>query len=50
MEQTDWYKMDLFGLRTADEASKNYFESFPGDHLQFKIEDFDKWIQTYLEQ
>jgi hypothetical protein len=35
-------------LRTAQEAGKNYFEAFDGDHLQFKMEDFDRWIQTYL--
>jgi palmitoyl-protein thioesterase len=48
MNETDWYQKDLFGLRTAQEAGKNYFEAFDGDHLQFKMEDFDRWIQTYL--
>ena len=49
MKETEWYKSDLFGLRTAQEANKNFFESFAGDHLQFKMEDFDKWVHTYLE-
>ena len=48
MNQTEWYIKDLFGLRTAQEAGKNYFESFDGDHLQFSIEDFDGWVSTYL--
>jgi palmitoyl-protein thioesterase len=48
MEETPWYKDDLFGLRTAQEKSKNFFESFDGDHLQFTMEDFDRWIHTYF--
>lgn len=48
MNQTEWYQKDLFGLKTAQEAGKNYFESFKGDHLQFKMEDFDRWVHTYL--
>lgn len=48
MNETEWYKQDLFGLRTAQEQGKNYFESFHGDHLQFTMGDFTKWIQAYL--
>jgi palmitoyl-protein thioesterase len=48
MKQTEWYQDDLFGLRTADEAGKNFFESFPGDHLQFEMEDLHRWITTYF--
>jgi palmitoyl-protein thioesterase len=50
MNQTEWYQKDLFGLKTAQEAGKNYFESFEGDHLQFSMEDFDRWVTTYLSQ
>lgn len=46
--ETEWYQKDLFGLRTADVSGKNYFENFDGDHLQFEIEDFDRWVMTYL--
>ena len=49
MEETEWYKKDLFGLRTAQENNKNYFETFEGDHLQFDMEDFDRWVTTYLK-
>jgi len=48
MNETEWYQKDLFGLKTAQEAGKNFFESFEGDHLQFTIEDFDRWIHTYI--
>jgi len=47
-EETDWYTKDLFGLRTAEEAGKNVYESFDGDHLQFSMDDFDRWIKTYF--
>lgn len=50
MKETDWYKKDLFGLKTAEEAGKNFFESFDGDHLQFQMEDFDRWINTYFAE
>jgi palmitoyl-protein thioesterase len=48
MTETDWYRYDYFGLRTAQEQNKNYFESFPGDHLQFTKEDLQRWVETYL--
>jgi palmitoyl-protein thioesterase len=48
MNQTEWYQQDLFGLKTAQEAGKNAFETFDGDHLQFTMEDFHKWIKLYL--
>lgn len=48
MHDTEWYINDLFGLKTAEMAGKNKFESFVGDHLQFQMEDFDRWVTTYL--
>lgn len=48
MNETEWYQKDLFGLRTAQEAGKNHFESFDGDHLQFSMGDFDGWVTKYL--
>lgn len=50
MNQTEWYIQDLFGLKTAQEAGKNYFESFEGDHLAFTMEDFTGWVQTYMAE
>ena len=48
MNETEWYLKDLFGLRTAQEAGKNNFESFDGDHLQFTMDEFDGWVNKYL--
>ena len=48
MNETDWYRHDLFGLQTADRAGKNKFESFVGDHLQFSHQDLQRWVTTYL--
>ena len=48
MKETEWYKKDLFGLKTAEEAGKNHFEQFEGDHLQFSMEDFTRWLKTYF--
>jgi palmitoyl-protein thioesterase len=46
--ETVWYEQDLFGLRTAELQSKNYYESFTGDHLQFTAKDLHRWIDTYF--
>lgn len=46
--ETRWYRDDLFGLRTAEEAGKNHYESFPGDHLKFSNDDYERWIKTYI--
>merc|ERR1719253_2020551 len=35
MKDTRWYTDDLFGLKTADTAGKNHFESFVGEHIRF---------------
>jgi len=48
MNETEWYQNDLFGLKTAQEAGKNVFETFEGDHLRFTMEEFDRWVSTYL--
>jgi len=48
MKETEWYKKDLFGLKTADEAGKFFYEKFKGDHLRFALADFDDWLRNYL--
>lgn len=48
MEETEWYTRDSFGLATAQSQGKNYFETFAGDHLRFSMEDFERWVYTYL--
>jgi palmitoyl-protein thioesterase len=48
-KETEWYINDLFGLRTAEEAGKNHYLSFVGDHLQFSMDEYNNWITTYLK-
>jgi len=51
MKDTEWYKKDLFGLRTADQAGKIFYNTTTGDHLQFSEEELFSWIDThFLEQ
>merc|ERR1719482_1683217 len=47
MKETKFYKQDLFGLKTADEAGKIHFEETAGDHLQFTDAQLYGWIETY---
>ena len=42
------YLEDKFGLRTADEAGKIFFESFDGDHLQFTTAELEGWLDKYF--
>eukprot|EP00929_Paragymnodinium_shiwhaense_P111116 TRINITY_DN7872_c0_g1_i1.p2 TRINITY_DN7872_c0_g1~~TRINITY_DN7872_c0_g1_i1.p2 ORF type:complete len:358 (-),score=85.77 TRINITY_DN7872_c0_g1_i1:211-1284(-) len=48
MKDTDAYKSDKFGLKTADEAGKISFETTPGDHLQFTDEQLYGWVEKYF--
>jgi palmitoyl-protein thioesterase len=48
MKDTRWYKEDTFGLRTADEAGKNHFESFKGQHIRMTEEELFGWFDKYF--
>jgi len=48
MKDTEWYKKDLFGLKTADEAGKILFNSTSGNHLQFSEEDLFGWCDQHF--
>jgi len=48
MNETEWYKKDLFGLKTADEAGKIFFNSTKGDHLQFSEQELLGFVDQYL--
>jgi len=48
MKDTEFYKNDMFGLKTADEAGKIFFESTPGDHLDFTEEQLYGWVEKYF--
>lgn len=47
MKETNWYKNDAFGLRTADEAGKIFFNSTEGNHLDFTDEELFDWLDAY---
>jgi len=49
MKDTRWYKEDLFGLKTADDAGKNFFESFAGEHIQFTETELFGWLDKYFK-
>ncbi|KAK3236956.1 hypothetical protein CYMTET_52937 [Cymbomonas tetramitiformis] len=48
MKDTRWYKEDLFGLKTADEAGKLFFNTTDGDHLQFSEAQLYGWADQYF--
>jgi len=48
MNETKFYKQDLFGLKTADEAGRIAFEETPGDHLEFTDEQLYGWVEKYF--
>lgn len=48
MKETEWYKQDLFGLKTADEAGKIFFNTTKGDHLQFTEAELFGWVDKYF--
>jgi palmitoyl-protein thioesterase len=47
MKETTWYKQDLFGLKTADEQGKLFFNSTEGNHLDFTDEELYGWLDLY---
>lgn len=47
MTETDWYRDDLFGLRTADEEGKLAFNTTKGNHLDFSYDELYGWLDLY---
>merc|ERR1719382_1869857 len=43
MKDTKFYKDDLFGLKEVDDAGKIFYETTPGDHLQFTDAQLFAW-------
>lgn len=48
MNQTKFYKENLFGLKDADAAGKLFYETTPGDHLQFTDKELYSWVDKYF--
>lgn len=48
MKETRFYKENLFGLKSADEAGKIFYESTPGDHMQFTDAQLYGWVDKYF--
>jgi len=48
MTETKFYKQDLFGLKTVDEAGSIFFEETSGDHLQFTNDELYGWVEKYF--
>ena len=49
MKETTWYKNDLFGLKTADEAGKIFFNTTDGNHLDFTMDELYGWLDLYIK-
>ncbi len=50
VEDTEFYKQDLIGLKTLNEAGKVQFLEFDGDHLQFSEEQITDIIVPFLKK
>jgi palmitoyl-protein thioesterase len=48
MKETSYYQQDLFGLKTVDAAGGIFFETTPGNHLQFAEKDLFGWLDKYI--
>eukprot|EP00040_Diaphanoeca_grandis_P038720 m.257178 g.257178 ORF g.257178 m.257178 type:complete len:355 (+) comp35032_c0_seq1:67-1131(+) len=49
MKQTAWYQQDTFGLKTATEQNKTFFESFEGEHIRMTEAELFAWISKYFK-
>jgi len=47
MKETNWYKSDTFGLKTADDLGKILFNTTNGNHLDFTQEEMFSWLDAY---
>eukprot|EP01060_Flectonema_neradi_P020053 TRINITY_DN2757_c0_g1_i1.p1 TRINITY_DN2757_c0_g1~~TRINITY_DN2757_c0_g1_i1.p1 ORF type:complete len:311 (+),score=91.19 TRINITY_DN2757_c0_g1_i1:62-994(+) len=48
MNETDYYKRDLFGLKTVDEAGKIVYNHTDGNHLVFTVQQLQWWVLNYF--
>jgi hypothetical protein len=43
-----WYESDSFGLKSLDQAGGLFYETTPGDHLQFSQEVLLGFVTKYF--
>lgn len=48
LEDSDWYKNDVLGLKTLNDDKKVQFISIDGDHLQFSKDDINNTFVPFL--
>ena len=48
LEDSDFYKNDLIGLKSLNDAKKVQFISIDGDHLQFSKDDINNTFIPFL--
>ncbi|KAL1528540.1 hypothetical protein AB1Y20_009883 [Prymnesium parvum] len=48
MKETKWYKDDVFGLKTVDQAGKIFFNTTSGNHLQFTRDELIGWVNQFV--
>ena len=49
MQEMPWYTTDAFGLRAAQLAGKNSFETFVGEHIRFDEKQLLEWLHKYFD-
>lgn len=49
LEETDFYKNDLVGIRSLKEAGKLTFVEIEGDHLKFATSDIQETFVPFLK-
>eukprot|EP00747_Dinoflagellata_sp_TGD_P224292 gnl/TRDRNA2_/TRDRNA2_96569_c0_seq1.p1 gnl/TRDRNA2_/TRDRNA2_96569_c0~~gnl/TRDRNA2_/TRDRNA2_96569_c0_seq1.p1 ORF type:complete len:492 (-),score=79.00 gnl/TRDRNA2_/TRDRNA2_96569_c0_seq1:180-1655(-) len=48
MKETEWYKQDMFGLKTVDLRGGIHFETTPRGHLNLTRHELFGWIDKYI--
>lgn len=49
MNETAWFIQDTWGLRSASEQKKNFFEEFRGQHIRMTETELFSWMDKYFQ-
>jgi len=49
MNRTRWFIDDTWGLRSASEQKKNFFEEFKGEHIRMTETELFSWMDKYFQ-